>query len=68
MLSFVSSENAAQYVKDLENASLKQDSEPMLDSQIKMFNKKLSKNSVNDLLKNMLNFNPYFRMTAFEAL
>jgi mitogen-activated protein kinase 1/3 len=40
-LSFVSSENAAQYVRDLENASLKQDCEPMLDSQVTMFNKKL---------------------------
>jgi len=40
-LSFVSSENAAQYVRDLENASLKQDCEPMLDTQVNMFNKKL---------------------------
>jgi hypothetical protein len=32
-----------------------------------MFNKKLTKPVISDLLKNMLNFNPYFRMTAIEA-
>jgi hypothetical protein len=34
MLSFVSSENAVQYIKDLENASIKAGSNPILDTQI----------------------------------
>jgi hypothetical protein len=66
-LSFVSSENAAQYVKDLENASFKHGQDPILQQQIEVFKKKLTNPSLTTLLKNMLNFNPYFRMTSHEA-
>ena len=41
-LSFVSSENAAQYVKDLENASFKHGQDPILQQQIESFKKKLT--------------------------
>lgn len=66
-LSFISSENAAQYVKDLENASLKGETNAILLTQIEVFKKKLHKKELCFLLKNMLNFNPYFRMTTVEA-
>jgi uncharacterized FlaG/YvyC family protein len=68
-LSFISSEHAVSYVRDLESKSKDQTKEePALETHIKKINKKISPKNKELIyvLQNMLSFNPYFRMTAFE--
>ena len=68
-LSFISSEHAVSYVRDLE-AKTKDAAkdEPALETHVRKFSKKISSKykELIPILQNMLSFNPYFRMTAYE--
>lgn len=71
-LSFISSKHAISYVKDLEAKSQESrvNEEPALVSHGKALTQSISRDH-RDLVKvlfNLLNFNPYFRMTALECL
>ena len=67
-LSFVSSNHAIQYIRDLENP--KQKEIPEFKRQCTEIREKLPEKyqELVDVLQNFLSFNPFFRMTAFEAL
>ena len=67
-LSFLTSEHAVQYVRELESSTLKsKDNHRVLNSRmtdlIKGFDTELK-----NIAMNFLQINPYFRLTAYEAL
>jgi hypothetical protein len=67
-LSFISSSSAINYVRDLE--SYKNNDECLVDAfQSKLYKLLKPKSSeLINIMKNMISFNPYFRMTAFECI
>ena len=67
-MSFVSSEHAVSYVRDLEGASIKSNTAetPMVKQQLAKFRNKLKNTAIVDILENLLSFNPYFRKTPLE--
>lgn len=70
-LSYISSEHAVSYVRDLENKTKEnqKSSETAFEKHVRFISKRISPENQEliSILQNMLSFNPYFRMTAFEC-
>ena len=64
----MSSEHAISYVRDLENASIKNNNEPFLASQAEVIRQGVKRKELADLMQNLLSFNPFFRLTALECV
>ena len=71
-LSYISSEHAVSYVRDLEAKSKEnsKDEGPAFEKHVRFISKRISPGNQEliNILQNMLSFNPYFRMSAFECL
>ena len=70
-LSFITSEHAVQYVRELETSALKSSGDHKnLKIRVNKMRMQLNPKSqeLADLLLNFLRLNPFYRMTSFEAL
>jgi hypothetical protein len=67
-LSFISSEHAVAYVRDLESAAKAGEDLNFLKSKLNKFRQQLKRQELPDLLSNLLSLNPYFRMTSLECI
>ena len=66
-LSFVTSDYAMNYVKELQG-TIDQDVSPHFTSCLLALQNNMKNSSYVDLVSSLLNFNPYFRMTAWDCL
>ena len=66
-LSFVTSEYAMKYVKELQG-TINHNLCPMLVSNVCHIQTLMSNPRYGEIVSSLLNFNPYFRMTAWECL
>ena len=66
-LSFVTSEYALKYISELE-ATIDHSEDPALKKSIQLLRNKVKFEDLADIIHNLLNFNPYFRKTAWECL
>jgi serine/threonine protein kinase len=66
-LSFVTSEYALKYVEELEE-SINHKAVAPLEQSINILKPKMKEQDLVNIITSLLSFNPYFRMTAWEAL